>query len=131
MTDRLLKKILIMAGIYNLLWGAWCILFPLSFFELLELPIPTYLEFWQCIGMIVGVYGLGYLISSHDFYRHWPIVFVGLLGKVLGPIGFIQALFFGKLPPKFGYTILTNDLIWWFPFGLILWKVYKKNKLWS
>ena len=70
--------------------------------------------------MVVGVYGVGYLIAAADPVRHWPIVFVGLLGKVLGPLGFLSAATRGDLPWVFGVTIMTNDLIWWFPFAAIL-----------
>jgi hypothetical protein len=70
--------------------------------------------------MIVGVYGIGYLAASSDYRRHWPIVLVGLLGKILGPIGFVGAVAQGDLPLAFGATILTNDLVWWIPFALML-----------
>lgn len=76
---------------------------------------------WQCVGMIVGVYGVGYWVAAKDCYRHWPIVLVGLLGKLFGPIGFVDAVLVrGILPASFGYTIITNDLIWWIPFTLML-----------
>jgi len=45
---------------------------------------------------------------------------IGLLGKVLGPIGFLWSVSTGQLPLIFGWTILTNDLIWWPAFGLYL-----------
>lgn len=109
------------AGIYNLLWGTATIAFPHLPFDLCGIERPNYPEIWQCVGMIVGVYGVGYLAAASDPRRHWPIVLVGLLGKVLGPIGFLGALVRGTFPPAFGLTILTNDLIWWLPFGWILW----------
>lgn len=111
---------LVAAGIYNLLWGGFAILAPQTSFEMVGMEPPRYLEFWQCIGMIVGVYGVGYLLAATDPLRHWPITFVGLLGKVLGPIGFAEALWSGKLPLAFGWNIITNDLIWWVPFTAIL-----------
>jgi len=70
--------------------------------------------------MVIGVYGIGYGIAARDPLRHWPIVLVGLLGKVLGPIGFVWAVNHGELPLAMGWTILTNDLIWWIPFTAIL-----------
>ncbi len=70
--------------------------------------------------MIVGVYGIGYLIAAFDSRTHWPIVLVGLLGKIFGPIGFASTLMRGTFPPLFGLTIVTNDLIWWVPFTMIL-----------
>ncbi len=108
------------AGIYNLLWGATTIAFPHFLFDISGIDRLNYPEIWQCVGMIVGVYGIGYLIAAGDSRTHWPIVLVGLLGKVFGPIGFLVALLRGTFPPLFGLTILTNDLLWWIPFALIL-----------
>lgn len=84
---------------------------------------PQYPEIWQSVGMIVGVFGIGYLIAAFNPIRHWPIVLVGFLGKVFGPIGFIKAVSTGALPLSSAWITLTNDLIWWIPFGLILWQV--------
>jgi len=44
----------------------------------------------------------------------------GLLGKLLGPLGFVWAVANDDIPQAFGWTILTNDLIWWPAFGLYL-----------
>ncbi len=116
-----MRWVLVLAGVYNLVWGTWVVLFPLSVFEVAGLEPPRYVSIWQCVGMIVGVYGVGYLAASRDPARHWPIVLVGLLGKVFGPIGFVMAASRGELPWSFGFTIATNDLIWWVPFGAMLW----------
>jgi len=115
-----MSVVLLSAGIYNLLWGAFAIFFPNALFDWLAMARPNYPQFWQCIGMIVGVYGLGYGIASFDPVRHWPIVFVGFLGKIFGPLGMAQALWTGELPWAFAINCLTNDLIWWVPFALIL-----------
>ena len=111
---------LLAAGIYNLVWGTLTIVFPNLLFDLTGAERLNYPEIWQCVGMIVGVYGIGYLIAAFDSRTHWPIVLVGLLGKIFGPIGFASTLVHGTFPPLFGVTILTNDLIWWVPFTMIL-----------
>jgi hypothetical protein len=115
------------AGLYNLGWGAITIAFPDALFRFAEIESPRYPEIWQCVGMIVGVYGIGYIAAANDPIRHWPIVLVGFLGKVFGPIGFASAMAQGIFPPKFGVTILTNDLIWWVPFGIILWRAWQQR----
>jgi peroxiredoxin len=51
---------------------------------------------------------------------------VGLLGKVLGPIGFLWAAQNGSLPTTFFWQILPNDLIWWVPFSAILYFVFRE-----
>ena len=119
--------VLVSAGIYNLLWGSFVIIYPSALFEFAEIPVPRYPQIWQCVGMIVGVYGIGYLIAARDPLRHWPITLVGLLGKVFGPIGFVGAAIDGSLPLAFGATIITNDLIWWIPFAAILYRALTGN----
>jgi hypothetical protein len=112
--------VLLLAALYNLVWGAMVIIFPYLVFDLTQLPRPIYPEIWQCVGMIVGCYGIAYGIAAFDPVRFWPIVLVGLLGKILGPIGFIQAIYLGRFNLSFGWNIVFNDLIWWIPFFLIL-----------
>lgn len=117
-----MRKVLLAAGAYNVAWGAFTVLAPGMSLGWLGLSSePPIAQLWQCIGMIVGVYGVGYLIAARDPYRHWPITLVGLLGKVFGPIGFVVSVVAGTLPASVGWTLITNDLIWWFPFAAILW----------
>lgn len=112
--------VLRLAALYNLAWGLWVILVPFAAFDLFGAARPNYPQLWQCVGMIVGVYGVGYWLAARDPSRHWPIVLVGLLGKIFGPIGFAKALADGVFPARFGLMIVTNDLIWWIPFAMIL-----------
>lgn len=104
------------AAIYNVLWGGFVVLFPNVIFQWMGMPLPNYPEIWQAVGTIIGVYGIGYWIAARD--PHWPIVLVGFLGKLLGPIGFVTS----TLPWRFGWINGTNDFIWWIPFAMILWK---------
>lgn len=122
-----INRVLIAAAVYNLAWGAIVIAAPLLLFRWAAMEDPRYPQIWQCVGMIVGVYGVGYWIAAYDPYRHWPIVLVGFLGKILGPIGFLQAAMSGDLPWAWGATIITNDLIWWVPFAVILYSAFRAN----
>lgn len=121
-TPRWMSRVLLAAAAYNVFWGAAVILLPEATARLAGLdPLPRYPELWQCIGMIVGVYGVGYWVAAGNPVRHWPIVLVGFLGKIFGPIGLAWSLWTGALPLQMLGTIVFNDLIWWVPFGLILW----------
>ena len=113
---------LLAAGLYNIVWGRVVVIapdFPLSLANMPPLAEPGR-AIWQCLGMVLAAYGLGYIAAARAPLRHWPSVFVGLFGKVMGPIGFAWTAWQGTIAWKFGINILTNDLIWWIPFGLML-----------
>ena len=120
---RLYRIILVLASLYNLGFGLWAGLFPLSFFDLFDLDPPRYPAIWSCLGMVVGLYGLAYGYAAFRLERGEParaIVAIGLLGKVLGPAGWALAVRSGELPWKTFPLVLFNDLLWWLPFSLIL-----------
>ena len=96
--SRWMSGVLALAASYNLLWGLLVVVFPMALFDWLGLARPSSPQYWQCIGMMVGVFGVGYAIAASDPLRHWPIVLVGLLGKVLGPISFLDAAVRGDMP---------------------------------
>jgi hypothetical protein len=126
-TSTFLRLTLRAAAVYNLAFGVWAVCFPRHFWNLAGLPQPNYPELWQCIGMIVGVYGVGYWIAARDPDRHWPIVLVGLLGKIFGPLGFARAAWAGALPWSFGWINVFNDLVWWIPFTWILLRAWRHH----
>lgn len=122
-----MKQWMLAAGVYNIVWGVVFGVFPNALFDWAGMERPNYPELWQCIAMIVGVYGVGYAAASVNPYRHWPVILVGFMGKVFGPIGFLQAALSGRMPWKFGTVNIFNDLIWLVPFFLILrgaWRAY-------
>lgn len=122
-----MRRGLLLAVLHNFAWGMVLVVAPGWSSQLLGFdPPPRYLELWQAIGMIVAVFGVGYWIASRNPLRHWAIVFVGLLAKVLGPIGLLWPCWQGTLPHKMIVATLINDVIWWIPFGMILWHAAKE-----
>jgi hypothetical protein len=117
--DRLFRIAFTLAGFYNLAFGLWAAIWPISFFELFYIAPPRYPGIWACLGMVVGVYGLLYWYAAWRLDAAWPIIAVGLLGKVLGPIGMVNS-FSDDWPRRLGMICVFNDLIWWLPFGLFL-----------
>jgi hypothetical protein len=113
---------LVVAGIYNVLWGGWVVLFPQAMFRWSGMEPINYPAIWQCVGMIVGIYGVGYLVAAREPLRHWPIVLVGFIGKVVGPIGMAWSVAEGRLPKAMAWMCVTNDVVWWVPFGVMLWR---------
>jgi len=115
-----LALLLRVAAVYNIVWGAWQVLAPDSFFALMGMTPMNHPMVWQGLGMVIGLYGLAYYWASYDYIRHWPIVMIGLMGKVFGPLGYIYNIVMGTAPASFGYTLIPNDLIWWIPFVMML-----------
>jgi hypothetical protein len=117
------------AAIYNLLWGSVNILFPRLFFELVRIPAPSATALWQVLGMFVLVLAPAYWWLARRPYEHRHFILIALLGKTFGPLGFAWSLSTGALPLAFGWTILTNDLIWWPAFWLFLRDAIRLNGL--
>lgn len=109
----LYRKWFYAAAIYNLVWGGLVSIFPGQYFDLIGMERPTFLPIWSGVGMMVMVYGLGYYYIARDPERYGNFVWIGLLGKTLGPIGGGLAILQGQLPLAFAWTFVMNDLVWW------------------
>jgi hypothetical protein len=70
--------------------------------------------------MVLGLYGLLYAHAARHLERARPIILVGLLGKILGPLGWIHSVTRGSWPVQTFPTVVFNDLVWWIPFSLFL-----------
>ena len=110
----------LLAGAYNLAWGAYSALDPQWLFRYAGMPLSNTPEIFACLAMVVGIYGFLYWQVARDPERGAPIAAVGLLGKVLGPIGLAQLIWSGAGPMKAIVLCITNDFIWWIPFTLYL-----------
>ena len=108
------------AGAYNLGWGAYSAIDPQWLFRFAGMPLSNYPEIFACLGMVVGIYGFLYWDVGRNPERGFLIAAVGLLGKVLGPIGLVQLIASGAWPLKSAVLCITNDFIWWIPFAIYL-----------
>jgi hypothetical protein len=126
------RAIFIAAGLYNILWGLYAAIDPQWLFRFARMPLENYPQVFACLGMVVGLYGVLYLEVARAPEKGWLIAAVGLAGKILGPIGLAHLIWSGSWPLRTGILSVTNDLIWWIPFGLYLydaWPVFRKKSL--
>lgn len=100
------------AAIYNALWGAANFLWPKQSLRLLGATEFLPPSAWRTVGTMVAAYAPAYWWASQDPHRRAHIVAIGLLGHVLGLLGYVWALKRKRLPLRFGLTILSNDLVW-------------------
>ena len=108
------------AAVYNIAFGLWASLFPLAFFRLFGLETPRYPSIWACLGMVIGLYGVGYAYAAWRLDRAFPFIAIGLAGKILGPIGFVISVVQHELPSRMFPLLVFDDLLWWLPFGMFL-----------
>ncbi|MCA9187470.1 MAG: hypothetical protein KDA99_17705, partial [Planctomycetales bacterium] len=88
-----MKFVLLAAFVCNLAWGTMAVLYPATMLSWMGIAAPGIaILFWQFIGMIVASYGVGFAIAAWSPYRHWAVIFVGLLSKVVGPIGWVLVI---------------------------------------
>jgi len=119
-----------LAGIYNILWGLYAAWDPQWLFRLARFSLLNHPEVFVCLGMVVGLYGILYLEVARVPERGWLLCAVGLMGKLLGPIGLAWLILSGRWPAATIVMCLTNDLIWWIPFALYLkdaWRFFHRD----
>ncbi|MGT2494433.1 hypothetical protein ACU4GD_38060 [Cupriavidus basilensis] len=81
-----MPAVLRLAALYNLLYAIALSLWPSQIFDWLGMP-ATPDAMIRCIGMMVGVYALGYWIAAQDMLRYWPLVGGGPGGQDAGAAG--------------------------------------------
>ena len=114
------RGVFVAAGIYNIGWGIYTGCDPQWLFRIAGMQPDNHPQIFACLGMVVGLYGILYFEIARAPERGWLLAFVGLGGKVLGPIGLLALIWKGTWPPATLVLCLTNDFIWWLPFFLYL-----------
>jgi hypothetical protein len=127
---RFHRIVFILAGVYNIGWGLFTVVDPQWLFRYAGMPLANYPQIFACLGMVVGLYGIIYWEVARVPERGWLLAAVGLVGKVLGPIGLAQLILSGQWPPATALLSITNDLIWWIPFSIYLydsWPYFRRD----
>jgi hypothetical protein len=118
------------AGLYNIAWGLFTVIEPQWLFRYAHMPPANYPQIFACLGMVVGLYGIIYWEVARVPEGGWLLAAVGLVGKVLGPIGLAQLIWSSQWPAATVLLSLTNDLIWWIPFTIYLhdaWPYFRRD----
>ena len=117
---RFHRTVFILAGLYNISWGLYSAYDPQWLFRFSGLPPLNHPQVFACLAMVVGLYGIVYFEVARVPERGWLLAAVGLLGKILGPIGLAKLIIDGVWPRSTIVLCLTNDFIWWIPFAIYL-----------
>ena len=117
---RFHRTVFIFAGLYNISWGLYSVYDQQWLFRFSGLPLLNHPQVFACLAMVVGLYGIVYFEVARVPERGWLLAAVGLLGKILGPIGLAKLIIDGVWPGLTIVLCLTNDFIWWIPFAIYL-----------
>jgi hypothetical protein len=129
---RFHRTVFAAAGLYNIAWGIWSVVDPQWLFRFGNMPPANHPAIFVCLGMVVGLYGILYLDVARQPERGWLIAAVGLVGKILGPIGMVWLIQRNGWPSSAFVLCLTNDVVWLVPFGLYLhdaWPTFRADRL--
>src|SRR6266404_1516040 len=75
------RVVFVVAGFYNIIWGLYAVIDPQWLFHFARMPQENYPQVFDCIGMVLGLYGVLYLEVARVPERGWVIAAVGLTGR--------------------------------------------------
>jgi len=117
---RFHRSVFLIAGLYDISWGLYSSVDPQWLFRFSEMAPLNHPSIFACLAMVIGLYGVLYLEIARVPESGWLLAAVGLTGKILGPLGLAVLIARGEWPLRSMMLCVTNDLIWWIPFGLYL-----------
>jgi hypothetical protein len=112
--------LLVFAGCYNLLVGLTLTVFYHEAFKILGLPKPELMLFVQLVGILVGLFGVGYLIVARNPLENRNVLLLGFLSKALGTLIGLGYVALGKVPISFFVLLIFSDIVYLPPFVVIL-----------
>ncbi len=119
-----MRKLLVFVGCYNLLAGLTMIVFYHECFKFIGLPKPQLMLPMQLVGILVGLFGVGYLLVASNPIENRNLLLLGFWSKALGSAFGVGYVLLGKLPPVFLVILFFADIAYLPPFFLILKRLY-------
>jgi len=115
-----MRFVLRVAGGFNLLAGAGMIGLHHEGFKLLGVSKPAVALPVQVMGILVGLFGVGYLMVARNPVENRNILLLGTLSKAISSVVAFWYVLMGRLPWWFAIVVLLADVIYVPPFCAIL-----------
>ncbi len=107
------------AGVYNIVAGLSMMVLYHEGFKALGLPKPEFNMPIQLVGVLVAIFGVGYLMVDRNPVENRNVLLLGFLSKFLGPLLAFYYIANGQLPLIMLVVLFFADIMYWVPFGLI------------
>jgi hypothetical protein len=89
-------------------------------FKFIGVPKPHLMLPVQLVGILVGLFGVGYLIVARNPVENRNLLVLGFWSKALGSSLGIGYVLLGKLPPVFLVILFFADIMYLPPFWIIM-----------
>lgn len=123
-----MRYLLWFVGGYNILAGIGMMVFYHEGFRMLDLPKPELMLPLQLVGILVGLFGVGYWMVALNPVENRNVLTLGFLSKLLGSILGIGYLIAGQMPLVFLPVLFFADIIYLLPFWLIMQRLYAAKR---
>jgi hypothetical protein len=115
-----MRWLLRFVGCYNLLAGLTFLVFYHECFKLIGMPKPQLMLPVQLVGILVGLFGVGYLMVARHPLENRNLLVLGFWSKSLGSLLGVGYVVLGKLPPAFLVILFFADIMYLPPFVVIM-----------
>jgi hypothetical protein len=113
------------AGTYNLLAGVCMICFYHEGYKMLGVPKPELVLPLQIMGILVGLFGVGYHLVAMNPIQNRNILMLGFLSKALSSVAALYYVGVGELPLSFVPVLFFSDIVYLPPFYVIMQRLYR------
>jgi small multidrug resistance pump len=120
-----MKRLLWFVGGYNLLAGIGMTCLYHEGYKLLGMEKPDVNLPVQLVGVLVGLFGVGYWLVAANPVENRNVLMLGFWSKALGSLFGVYYALSGKLPIYFLLVLLFSDIIYLPPFAVILRRLYR------
>ena len=115
-----MTRLLWFVGGYNLLAGLGMLCLYHEGYKLLGVAKPELNLPIQLVGILVGLFGVGYwMVAAHPIENR-NLLLLGFWSKFLGSVLGVYYVAVGKLPPFFLAVLFISDIGYLPPFAIIL-----------
>ena len=115
-----MTRLLWFVGGYNMLAGLGMLCFYHEGFKLLGIEKPDFNLPIQLVGVLVGLFGVGYWMVAASPVENRNVLLLGFWSKLLGSVLGVYYMCAGKLPPYFLAVLFVSDIGYLPPFYVIL-----------
>lgn len=118
--DPWMTWLLRFVAVYNVLAGLQMLVFYHEAYKAMGVAKPDNSFPLQMVGLMVGLFGVGYAMVSVRPIDHRNVLLLGFLSKLLGSLLGLGYVLAGQLPWTFLPLLFISDIVYLVPFWLIL-----------